>query len=174
MTIMSAIDYVNDKLAGSDQPAAATIEDAIRLMADNIGGGGELSPATADTLGGVKIGEGISVTSDGTISVGGGYDAVISLDSDSLDSVSTATLEAGAYATMKAKALDGEPLNALVYGINRYEGGGVSGICNYIPAYVSYNDYDENKSVMIYVSNQAGYDAQITITSGGVAYELFD
>ena len=41
--------------------------DAIDSVA---GGGGSLSPATADTLGGVKIGEGISVTEDGTISAG--------------------------------------------------------------------------------------------------------
>lgn len=35
----------------------------------NAGGGGTLEPATANTLGGVKIGEGVNVTSDGTISV---------------------------------------------------------------------------------------------------------
>ena len=43
--------------------------DAIDSVA---GGGGSLSPATADTLGGVKIGSGISVTEDGTISASGG------------------------------------------------------------------------------------------------------
>ena len=39
MTIASAIDYINDKLAGSDQQPAQTIEQAIMLLADNIGGG---------------------------------------------------------------------------------------------------------------------------------------
>ena len=33
------------------------------------GGGGKLTPATADTLGGIKIGNGLSVTEDGTASV---------------------------------------------------------------------------------------------------------
>ena len=36
------------------------------------GGGYTLPPATSDTLGGVKVGDGISVDSDGTISVSGG------------------------------------------------------------------------------------------------------
>lgn len=47
----------------------------IGKMIENAGGGGEpyeLPPATANNLGGVKIGEGINVTSDGTISVTGG------------------------------------------------------------------------------------------------------
>lgn len=47
-------------------------------FSDGAGGGSSpytLPPATASTLGGVKIGSGISVTSDGTISTsGGGYD----------------------------------------------------------------------------------------------------
>lgn len=33
------------------------------------GGGGKLTPATADTLGGIKVGEGLEVTEDGTLSV---------------------------------------------------------------------------------------------------------
>ena len=99
MTIASIIDKINDKFAGSDQPAAATIEKALELLLDNIepGGGGELSPATADTLGGVKIGEGISVTSDGTISAAGDqYDAVIKGDDDGWSIVS------GTYAALSA------------------------------------------------------------------------
>lgn len=36
------------------------------------GEGGGLQPATSNTLGGVKIGSGVNVTSDGTISVSGG------------------------------------------------------------------------------------------------------
>lgn len=40
MTIASAIDKINDKLAGSDQPQAQTIEDALELLLANIGGGG--------------------------------------------------------------------------------------------------------------------------------------
>lgn len=37
----------------------------------NAGGGSELSPATAETLGGVKVGNGLNVTSDGTLNVAG-------------------------------------------------------------------------------------------------------
>ena len=56
--------------------------DAIDSIA---GGGGSLSPATADTLGGVKIGSGVNVTSDGTISVsGGGYIVNVAVDDSEL------------------------------------------------------------------------------------------
>jgi len=43
-------------------------------VSDSGGGGGGyvLPPATSNTLGGVKIGNGVNVTSDGTISVSGG------------------------------------------------------------------------------------------------------
>lgn len=39
-TIASAIDSLNDTLAGSDQPAETTIEGAVRLLGQHIGGGG--------------------------------------------------------------------------------------------------------------------------------------
>lgn len=39
-TIAGAIDALNDALAGSDQASAQTIEDAVRLLGQNIGGGG--------------------------------------------------------------------------------------------------------------------------------------
>lgn len=42
-TIAGAIDALNDALAGSDQQAAQTIEDAVRLLGQNIGGGGGVS-----------------------------------------------------------------------------------------------------------------------------------
>lgn len=46
-SIASAIDALNDALAGSDQPAAQTIEGAVRLLGDHIGGGGgDASTAT--------------------------------------------------------------------------------------------------------------------------------
>lgn len=38
--ITAAIDALNDALAGSDQQSAQTIEDAVRLLGQNIGGGG--------------------------------------------------------------------------------------------------------------------------------------
>ena len=39
-TIAGAIDALNDALAGSDQEAAATIEDAVRLLGQHISSGG--------------------------------------------------------------------------------------------------------------------------------------
>ena len=39
-TIASALDALNDALAGSDQPAAQTIEAAVALLGQHIGGGG--------------------------------------------------------------------------------------------------------------------------------------
>ena len=38
--ITAAIDALNDALAGSDQPQAQTIEQAVRLLGEHIGGGG--------------------------------------------------------------------------------------------------------------------------------------
>ena len=40
MTIASALDKLNDKLAGSDQPASQTIEGMILRLIDNIDNGG--------------------------------------------------------------------------------------------------------------------------------------
>lgn len=40
MTTAAAIDALNDALAGSDQPKAQTIEQAVRLLGEHIGGGG--------------------------------------------------------------------------------------------------------------------------------------
>ena len=39
-TIAGAIDALNDALAGSDQSAAQSIEQAVRLLGEHIGGGG--------------------------------------------------------------------------------------------------------------------------------------
>lgn len=42
-TIASAIDALNDALAGSDQPAETTIEGAVRLLGQHIGGGSSVT-----------------------------------------------------------------------------------------------------------------------------------
>ena len=42
-TIAGAIDALNDALAGSDQPAAQTIEAAVRLLGNHIGGGSSVT-----------------------------------------------------------------------------------------------------------------------------------
>ena len=47
-TIAGAIDALNDALAGSDQQAAQTIEAAVRLLGEHIGGGG--SSVTVEAL----------------------------------------------------------------------------------------------------------------------------
>ena len=52
-TIAGAIDALNDALAGSDQDAASTIEDAVRLLGAHIsqgGGGGGSSDFTTATV----------------------------------------------------------------------------------------------------------------------------
>ena len=74
MTIASALDKLNDKLAGSDQPGVQTIEGMILRIIDNIdvGGGGSIPVASADTLGGVKVGSGLSITDSGVLSASGG------------------------------------------------------------------------------------------------------
>lgn len=50
-----------------------SIAGAVTALGTVLGGGGfELLPATADALGGVKVGSGLAVTSDGTLSASGG------------------------------------------------------------------------------------------------------
>lgn len=47
-TIAGAIDALNDALAGSDQQQAKTIEQAVRLLGEHIGGGGGGGDVTPD------------------------------------------------------------------------------------------------------------------------------
>lgn len=54
-TIVGAIDALNDTLAGSDQPAALTIEGAVRLLGQHIGG------SVSGTIEITENGEGIDV-----------------------------------------------------------------------------------------------------------------
>ena len=54
-TITGAIDALNDTLAGSDQPAALTIEGAVRLLGQHIGG------SVSGTIEITENGEGIDV-----------------------------------------------------------------------------------------------------------------
>lgn len=56
-TIAGAIDALNDALAGSDQAAAETIEDAVRLLGAHIGGGS----TPTGTISITENGEGIDV-----------------------------------------------------------------------------------------------------------------
>lgn len=57
---------VNDKPAIIKKGNQLTFTDDFKA-----GGGADLAPATAETLGGVKVGNGLNVASDGTLSVGG-------------------------------------------------------------------------------------------------------
>ena len=90
MTIASALDHLTDVLANRDVAGYQTIEQSIGKIADmiedgEISLGGDLQPATADTLGGVKIGDGVSVTSDGTISASGASSLIVNDVSGTLD-----------------------------------------------------------------------------------------
>lgn len=90
MTIASALDHLTDVLANRDVAGYQTIEQSINNISDmiedgEISLGGSISPATADTLGGVKIGEGISVTDDGTISAGGASALIVNDVDGTLD-----------------------------------------------------------------------------------------
>lgn len=80
-TIASAIDSLNDTLAGSDQPAETTIEGAVRLLGEHIGGGGgnfgslqliilenALPEVGSETTGVVNI---LSISSGGTVIASG-------------------------------------------------------------------------------------------------------
>lgn len=79
---------------------------------------GGIQPATADTLGGVKIGEGISVTSDGTISAEGGTHSGTYLCSFwNVDSNGTNATD-GDYATARAFLADGKPIACNLWNYN--------------------------------------------------------
>lgn len=59
---------------GFEGKTPRSIASAITALGTVLGGGDgfELLPATADALGGVKVGSGLAVTSDGTLSASGG------------------------------------------------------------------------------------------------------
>lgn len=46
------------------------IEQYLLYMIEHGGGGYELPPATEETLGGIKVGSGLSITEDGVLSLG--------------------------------------------------------------------------------------------------------
>ena len=50
-SITAAIDALNDALAGSDQPQAKTIEAAVRLLGEHIGGGSSIAAYLITPLG---------------------------------------------------------------------------------------------------------------------------
>lgn len=119
MTIASALDHLTDVLANKDVAGYQTIEQSINSIADMITDGeipigGSISPATADTLGGVKIGEGISVTSDGTISAGGGTQSgTYTFSFWNIDSTGTMATD-GDYATARASLADDKPIACIL------------------------------------------------------------
>ena len=69
-TVAGAIDALNDALAGSDQPAEQSIEAAVRLLGQHIGGG----PTPTGTINITENGEGIDVAqyAYADVSVSGG------------------------------------------------------------------------------------------------------
>ena len=123
MTIASALDHLTDVLANKDVAGYQTIEQSINNISDmiedgEISLGGSISPATTDTLGGVKIGEGISVTSDGTISAsGGGGSGTYTFTMWSVDSTGHMATD-GDYATARASLADGRPIVPIICGWN--------------------------------------------------------
>ena len=59
---------------GYEGEGGSTIAEAVNALG-SVMGDYELPAATATTLGGIKVGDGLSVTSDGTLSASGGGDA---------------------------------------------------------------------------------------------------
>lgn len=129
-SIAGAIDALNDALAGSDQQGAETIEDAVRLLGNHIGGGGggvtfgnlaggvwttetvsvgaSASSATFLETTQVKIGDTVVVDSAGQAIqfVAGGADAVAIYNSDTQLTFAkaydvTIDMDTGKYATVE-------------------------------------------------------------------------
>lgn len=68
--ITAAIDALNDALAGSDQPTAKTIEQAVRLLGEHIGGGGGGASATVYIAAiGIELGSGDVSLHSGDVAV---------------------------------------------------------------------------------------------------------
>ena len=80
--ITAAIDALNDALAGSDQPQAKTIEQAVRLLGEHIGGGGGGGTVKCYLINSDEWGAPLSTTDLVVRSVADG--TVISLESDTL------------------------------------------------------------------------------------------
>ena len=93
VTINKALDNLIDALAGSDVPVTGSKATRVDQLAEMIADGE------------ITIGGG-----------GGGYDLVIKLDSTDWGLATAATLVGGSYAAATAKALEGKPLTAVVYG----------------------------------------------------------
>lgn len=75
-TKAQALDHLTDVLAGEDVAGEPTVAGAIDKLAMMIEDGditidGELPIASADTLGGVKVGEGLAITDAGVLSASG-------------------------------------------------------------------------------------------------------
>ena len=156
MTIASALDKLNDKLAGSDQPAAQTIEGMILRIIDNIdqGGGGSIPVASADTLGGIKVGENLSITEGGVLSAsGGGGGLVLHVDMQTMALDKT-------YAEIKASVESGCVPISLI-------GGAVGQVSEY--------GYDEAQQVYFVdiKSLEAGVDFKFT-TETENGYPVYD
>ena len=77
-TIAGAIDALNDALAGSDQEAAATIEDAVRLLGNHIGGGSTPTGTIEITENGENIDVAQYAYADVNVSGGGSQEYTIS------------------------------------------------------------------------------------------------
>jgi len=75
MTIVKELNNLSEKVVGKN-PKATTDAQAVKYIADNYtGGGGEpyvLPIASADTLGGIKVGSNLSITEGGVLSAVGG------------------------------------------------------------------------------------------------------
>lgn len=68
--ITAAIDALNDALAGSDQPTAKTIEQAVRLLGEHIGGGGGGVSLGNMVMFGVSDGNGDSIMAEYRVGIG--------------------------------------------------------------------------------------------------------
>ena len=95
-----------------------------------------------------------------------GPDMVFKVDSSSPASVTSATLEVGSYAAMKAKAEACEPLNVVVY---YYEDTGTEIISfTYSTCQVYFENNYDDESEFFYVEFTTGYDNQgINLDSDG-------
>lgn len=170
-TITGAIDALNDTLAGSDQAQGRTIEDAVRLLGQHIGGSSvTVEPLTVTENGTYTAPEG-KAYSTVTVEVEGmAYDMVIKLDSAQLNNVASATIESGSYSDIAAKVADGEPFNIMAYGAHgtgdkTYQ----SQFCVLGAYWDSYVEEGEDPYIHVALSdyNMTSESGYVSSTSGG-------
>ncbi len=119
-TKTQAIDHLVDVLAGEDVNTGDTVAGAIDKLATMIEDGeitigGDLPAASADTLGGVKVGSGLSITETGVLSASGGGGKRLVFIADTEDEMRPCEMQgADSWSEVEAAMASDDPFDAVL------------------------------------------------------------